>query len=128
MTDPRLSPFARLLAIEVAEDGPPLVLRMPYRPMLIGAPERLHGGAVAGLMELAASTALARALEESEAKFKPISVTADYLRAGAPADCFAEARIIRLGRRVAHIECHAWQSDRDRPIAAARMNLLIERR
>ena len=127
MIDPRLSPFARMLAIEIAEDGPPLVLRMPYRPFMIGAPERLHGGVVAGLMELASSTALARALEGSDARFKPISVTVDYLRAGAPADCLAEARIIRLGRRIANIECHAWQDDRSRPIAAARMNLLIDR-
>ena len=58
---------------------------------------------------------------------KPITVTVDYMRGGTPRDTFAEARIERLGNRLANIEAFAWQSDRDKPIAAARINFLLDR-
>ena len=40
---------------------------------------------------------------------------------------FACAVVTRLGKRVANVEAHAWQQDRDKPIASARMNLLLKR-
>jgi acyl-coenzyme A thioesterase PaaI-like protein len=49
------------------------------------------------------------------------------MRGGTDHDTFAAAVITRLGNRVANVEAHAWQQDRDRPIAAARMNLMVRR-
>ncbi len=118
-----LPPYARLLGLERAGD----VWRMPFGPHLIGAPGRLHGGAVAGLMEIAANMTAREALADAAARVKPINVTVDYLRQGAPADSFAEAAILRMGRRVANVRVEAWQEDPARPIAAARLNLLIVR-
>ena len=57
----------------------------------------------------------------------PITVTVDYMRGGTPRDTFAEARIERLGKRMANVESYAWQGDRDRPIASARINFLLDR-
>ena len=58
---------------------------------------------------------------------KPINVSVDFMRGGVDHDTFAAAVITRLGNRVANVEAHAWQQDRARPIAAARMNLLLRR-
>jgi acyl-coenzyme A thioesterase PaaI-like protein len=58
---------------------------------------------------------------------KPITVTVDYMRGGTPQDTFAEARVERLGKRIANVEATAWQTDRDKPIAAARINFLLDR-
>jgi acyl-coenzyme A thioesterase PaaI-like protein len=49
------------------------------------------------------------------------------MRGGTDHDTFAAATVSRLGNRVANVEARAWQQDREKPIAAARMNLLIRR-
>jgi acyl-coenzyme A thioesterase PaaI-like protein len=49
------------------------------------------------------------------------------MRGGGVHDTWAAATITRLGSRVANVEAHAWQQDRSKPIAAARMNLLLRR-
>ena len=78
-------------------------------------------------MEIAANLAVREALGDEPAQLKPVNVTVDYLREGAPEDTHAEAIIQRIGRRVANVRVEAWQSDRSRLIAAARMNILIVR-
>ena len=99
---------------------------MPFHDDVVGRPGFLHGGAIAGLLEFAAFTALSRAIGEDVVK-KPITVTVDYMRGGTPGDTYAEARIERLGKRMANVESFAWQGDRDRPIASARINFLLDR-
>jgi uncharacterized protein (TIGR00369 family) len=116
-----LPPYAALLGLYRQGE----VLVMPYGVHLIGSPGRLHGGAVAGLMEIAANLAVRDALAGKAAQVKPVNVTVDYLREGAAEDCFAAAFVMRLGRRVANVRVEAWQGDRARLIAAARLNLLI---
>ena len=118
-----LPPYAAMLGLHV--DGH--VLKMPFSVHLIGSPGRLHGGSLAGLMEIAANFAVRNALDGAPAAIKPVNVTVDYLREGAMEDSFAEAFIMRIGRRVANVRVEAWQGDRARLIAAARMNLLIVR-
>lgn len=118
-----LPPYAAMLGIKV--DGN--VLRMPFGTHLIGSPGRLHGGSVAGLMEMAGNFTVLTALKGARAAIKPVNVTVDYLREGAMEDSFAEAVVMRMGRRVANVRVEAWQGDRGRLIAAARMNLLIVR-
>jgi uncharacterized protein (TIGR00369 family) len=114
------------LRTERAEDGA-LLWVMPFREQVVGRPGYLHGGAIAGLLEFAALGALYDALGEEPATVKPINVTVDFMRGGVDHDTFAGAVITRLGGRVANVEAHCWQNDRSKPIAAARMNLLIKR-
>lgn len=119
---PDLPPYARMLGLSVA-DG---IVSMPYAPHLIGAPQRLHGGTVAGLLEIAANLEVRRALRGSGARLKPINVTVSYLRGGGPVESHAQAFIVRLGRRVANVRVEAWQADRQRLIAEAQLNILID--
>ncbi len=127
MTD--LPPYARLLDLRLVEDGDGAQVVMPFSDDVLGRPGFLHGGAIAGLLEFAAFTALRSALEDMQATIKPITITVDYLRGGAEAlgDTYAAAVIERLGKRIANVEVLAWQRDRAKPIAAARINFLINR-
>ena len=125
----KLPPYAALLGLTVAgeEAGAPL-LRMPFGDGVTGRPGFLHGGAIGGLLEMAAFSALyARFADDERPRIKPITVTVDYMRGGREADTFALGTITRLGSRVANLEAFAWQEDRSRPIAAARMNVLLAR-
>ena len=121
-----LPPYAQLLRLRTEEQGDALRFVMPFHEDVVGRPGFLHGGAIAGLLEFAAFTALSRAIGDEVVK-KPITVTVDYMRGGTPGDTFAEARIERLGKRMANVESYAWQGDRDRPIASARINFLLDR-
>lgn len=122
------SPFARFLNMRFEDLGDRIRAILPESGLTIGAPTRLHGGAVASLLEAAAFAALHHALNETpKPRLKPISMTVDYLREGALVDAFAEAEIVRLGRRVANLRVTAWQDDRSRPIATAQLNVLIDR-
>lgn len=125
----KLPPYAQLLGLSVAgkEDGAPLLL-MPWSTGVMGRPGFLHGGAIGGLLEMAALTALhARFDADARLQIKPINVTVDYRRGGREADTFALGVIARLGTRVANLEASAWQEDRAKPIAVARMNVLLVR-
>jgi uncharacterized protein (TIGR00369 family) len=124
-----LPPYAELLGatLEVGDDGAPLIV-MPFGEDVVGRPGFLQGGAISGLLEVAAIAALRHALaEEGGARVKPINVTVDFMRGGRDHVTRAAGTITRLGTRVANVEAVAWQDDRARPIAAARMNYLIER-
>jgi uncharacterized protein (TIGR00369 family) len=124
-----LLPYADFLGIQVAgsRNGAPLLV-MPFSEGLIGGPERLHGGAIAGLLEIAAIAAIDATLDDAEqarAIFKPITVTVDFMRPGLLADTYACGEVVRVGGRVANVAVTAWQDDAERVIAAARMNLAI---
>lgn len=125
----KLPPYAELLGLSVVaeEAGIPL-LHMPFAAGVMGRPGFLHGGAIGGLLEMAALAALHAAFEDADRpRIKPVTVTVDYMRGGREAETFAIGTIARLGNRVANLEARAWQEDRTKPIATARMNVLLRR-
>lgn len=125
----KLPPYAELLGLSVSgsEDGLP-ILAMPWSAGVMGRPGFLHGGAIGGLLEMAAISALHAQFDDAERpRIKPINVTVDYMRGGREAETFAIGRITRLGTRVANLEASAWQENRAKPIALARMNVLLVR-
>lgn len=125
----KLPPYAELLGMTLEPgEGAPVVL-MPFAAGVIGRPGFLHGGALAGLLEMAAIVALDHMLEgegRGGCPIKPIAVTVDFMRGGREKTTRAQGRVIRLGRRVANVEALAWQDDRGAIAAAARMNFLLE--
>lgn len=129
MTGLALPPYAEWLGVSAEEtpDGPRFRLR--FSNEVLGRPGFVHGGALGGLMEIAAVGTLRHALaaERPAPVAKPVSVSFDFMRGARERETVAEARIVRLGSRVATVEVHAWQDDRDRPVAAARMTLLLVR-
>ena len=129
-----LPPYAELLGITLApREGEAPMLDMPFRDDVLGRPGFLHGGAISGLLEVAAIVSLRHALAEEDvdrqppARIKPVNVTVDFMRGGRDKPTHAEGIVTRLGNRVANVEAIAWQDDRTKPIAHARMNYLIAR-
>lgn len=123
-----LPPYAELLGIEVETGTGAPVLVMPFGADVVGRPGFVHGGALAGLLEMAAIVALKHALEaeaRDATRIKPINVTVDFMRGGREKPTRAQGKVTRLGTRIANVEALAWQDDRERPVAAARMNFLL---
>ena len=125
-----LPPYAQLLglAAEPQPDGPPRLV-MPFGEAVLGRPGFLHGGAIAGLLEMAAVVALRHALAADgvTARIKPINLTTDFMRGGRDRPTWALGVVVRLGQRLANVDASAWQEGPDTPIATARMHWLISR-
>lgn len=122
-----LPPYAVLLGLRVEQAHGRALFVMPFGDAVVGRPGFLHGGAIAGLLEFAAYGALRDALDEPAVRMKPVGVTVDFLRGGTARDTWAHGTIRKLGRRIASVEAAAWQEDEARPIAIARMNVLLAR-
>lgn len=128
--DNLLPPYATLLGVVVTDavtsDGLP-ILSMAYSDVHAGRPGMLHGGAIAGLMDMAAHAALTVSMIRSgqAPRFKPIGITIDYVRGGRQQPTLARARITRVGKRVATVVAEAWQDDPAQPIAAARLHMML---
>ncbi|MCA1661161.1 MAG: PaaI family thioesterase, partial [Novosphingobium sp.] len=98
------------IAVERLDCGAP-VLAMGFDGKVEGRPGYLHGGAIGGLLEMAAFTALRAELSSraEETTIKPVNVTVEYLRGGTRQQTFARGRVIRAGRRIANVSAEAWQ-------------------
>lgn len=122
----RLPPYADRLEAVLESDGVRFRVAMAAGPSVMGRPGFLHGGAISGLLELAAFVALFEAVgEPGAARVKPINVTVDFRRGGKLVTTIAQGEVVRLGNKIANVEVAAWQGDREKPIAVARMNFLI---
>jgi acyl-coenzyme A thioesterase PaaI-like protein len=85
----------------------------------------IHGGVIAGFMELSAALYL-MIFSESAAIPKIIDFSIDYLRAGHFRDTYAQCQLWRQGRRVTNVAITAWQGNPSEPIATARAHFKIE--
>jgi uncharacterized protein (TIGR00369 family) len=105
------------------------ILTIAWRTEVEGRRGFVHGGVIGGLLEMACYEALSLEFREAEQKprFKPINISIDYLRGGLATDTHAVAHIVRVGKRVANATAICWQEDRLKPIATARMHILLDR-
>ena len=127
MADPQV-PYAEVIgARRNLATGEP-ILTVGWRVENEGRPGFLHGGVIAGLLELACYEALRNEFKGGLGpRIKPINVAVDYLRGAGMADTHAVAHIVRIGKSVANASAICWQDDRSKPIATARMHLLLDR-
>lgn len=123
----QLIPYAGLIGIECSRDGDDLLFRLPARAENIGNPllPAIHGGVIAGFMELSAALYLL-IFSESATIPKIIDFSIDYLRAGLYRDTYARCQLWRQGRRVTNVAITAWQADAHEPIATARAHFKIK--
>jgi uncharacterized protein (TIGR00369 family) len=122
-----LIPYARLIGIECSRQDDELLFRLPANKDNIGNPllPAIHGGVIAGFMELAAAMHLLVTTGSGSVP-KIIAFSVDYLRAGYFRDTYAQCQVWRQGRRVANVAVTAWQSTSAEPIATARAHFKIE--
>jgi uncharacterized protein (TIGR00369 family) len=122
------SPYAQLIGARRAGDGDEPILTMAWRSEIQGRRGFVHGGVIGGLLELACYEALHLEFGDGPLpRVKPINVAIDYLRGAGMTDTHAVAQIVRIGKRVANASAICWQEDRSRPVATARMHLLLDR-
>lgn len=90
--------------------GDDLLFRLPANQDNIGNPllPAIHGGVIAGFMELSAALYLL-IFSESASIPKIIDFSIDYLRAGHFRDTYAQCQLWRQGRRVTNVAITAWQ-------------------
>lgn len=119
-------PYAQLIGVECSGQGDELLFRLPANKDNIGNPllPAIHGGVIAGFMELSAAVYL---LITTGAPGVPkiIDFSLDYLRAGQFRDTYAKCQVWRQGRRVANVAITAWQDAEAEPIATARAHFKI---
>ncbi|MGF6593676.1 PaaI family thioesterase [Pseudomonas sp. 2835] len=123
----QLIPYSGLIGIQCSRQGDDLLFCLPASQDNIGNPllPAIHGGVIAGFMELSAALYLL-IFSESAAIPKIIDFSIDYLRAGYYRDTYARCQLWRQGRRVTNVAITAWQGDPDEPIATARAHFKIE--
>ena len=116
-------PYSAFLGVQAAPQDSDADTVMRFSQRLVGNPllPALHGGSIAGFMELTAMAVLvARA-----APAKPIDVSIAYLRSGKPVDVLARAEVRKIGRRIAYVHVLAWQEDAASPIAEMTAHFLL---
>jgi uncharacterized protein (TIGR00369 family) len=122
-----LPPYAEALGIGVdaGEEAP--VLCFDYSERVSGRPGFLHGGAMSGLMEMAAIAALQAELDRrgEQVRLKPVNVAVEFMRGGTEQRTYASGTVTRAGRRVALVNATCWQDDPAKPIALAQMKVLL---
>ena len=118
-------PYAQFLGMVYDENA--ASFQLPIQTKHIGNPglPAIHGGVLAGFMENAAL--LQCVVDHPQNRVpKPINIQIDYLRSAAAKDCTADVEMIRLGRRVATLQVRCWQIRSNKPVATARVHLLLE--
>ncbi len=124
-----LPPYANALGIEIERDaaGGAPVLAVDFSGRIEGRPGYLHGGALSGLMEMAAIAALQADLagRGDAVRLKPVNVSVEFMRGGTAQRTYARGRVTRAGRRLAVVSAEAWQDDPAAPIATALMNIIL---
>lgn len=120
-------PFAKTLGIRCEIHGDEMTAILPFHERLIGnaAIQALHGGGIGAFLEL---TAMAQLYLDSDLERppKPIDLTIDFLRSGRPDTLYARADVRKLGSRMASVHAEAWQSERNKPVAALRAQFLVD--
>ena len=121
-------PYSKMLGVEPIFIGEEFTLKMPYIQTNIGNPTlpALHGGAISGLMEIAAITQLF-ITTNGKSLSKPIGINVDYLRKGLPKDTYARAVVFKQGTRVANVRVRSWQEDYNKPIAVMHGHYLTDK-
>jgi uncharacterized protein (TIGR00369 family) len=122
------SPQGRALGLSVAATEPELVLRIPYRPELVGDPDTgvFAGGIVTTLLDFACGWATIMALNEPTS-IATLDLRIDYMRPARPGrDLLASAHCYKMTHSVAFLRGLAYDEDPSDPVAAAQAAFMLD--
>ena len=125
-----LPPYAQAMGIVCAGfEGDVPLLACDFADRVMGRPGFFQGGAISGLLEMAALSAVHEVLakEGRDVRLKPVNVSVQFMRGATEQRLFALGEVERAGRRMVNVTALAWQEDRKRPVASAWMNVLLGR-
>jgi uncharacterized protein (TIGR00369 family) len=100
------SPYGKHLGIVTeAVEADRVRLRLPYRDAMTTIGDMVHGGAIASLVDVAATAACwASPTVDPSARGTTIGLTLNYLNAGRGTDLVATAEVIQRGRSISVCE------------------------
>jgi len=126
MSEIVLPPYAQNLGIHVLRmEGAAPLLACDPDDRAYGRAGFWHGGALSGLLEMAALAAVRSVLGIEGSRMKPVNITVQFMRGASLQPTFALGRVERAGRRMVNVSAEAWQEDRNRLVASARMNVML---
>ncbi|MDD2743152.1 MAG: PaaI family thioesterase [Rhodocyclaceae bacterium] len=102
--------FDRWMNLQVeALDDKTLTMRLPFRAEIVGTPkvDRLHGGVVASLIDVAGCYLLIALLNK---RVSTVNLVVDFLRP-AHGELIAVARMVKMGRSVCNLTVEVTGSD-----------------
>lgn len=121
-------PHNRALDLRFEDFGDGIaLLRLPYRPDLVGNPETgvLHGGTLTTLLDAASGASVFMKL------WKPIPIATldlriDYLKPATPGrDVLGKAHCYKLTKNVAFVRAVAYHEDENDPIATSAGTFMV---
>ena len=129
-----LLPYASFLGMQANRVQEDWLFLLPPKHHNVGNPvlPALHGGAIAGFMEMSAVVYLMMNMDVEEiAGHEPrvpkiVDFSIDYIRACRLEDTFARCEILRRGRRLTNIAVRIWQQDPAITCATARVHYLVD--
>jgi uncharacterized protein (TIGR00369 family) len=100
------SPFASKLGVEALEVAVDRVrMRLPWKPDHVTIADMVHGGAIASLVDIAATGAAWATPDQAPgSRGTTIGFSISYLSAARACDLLAEARVVQRGRSIVVIE------------------------
>ncbi len=107
------SPYGRLLGM-VGEtvEADRVRVRLPYREAVTTIGDTVHGGAIASLVDVAATAACwASPSVDAGARGTTIGFAINYLNAGRGQDLVATAEVIQRGRAISVCDVHVRGAD-----------------
>ena len=114
------SPLATLLGIETVEVAPDLVrVRLPFRSEVTTVGDLVHGGAIAALIDVAATAAFWTGADlKRNPRGTTIGFTVNFLAPARSSELIADARVVQRGRSISVGEVDVTGVD-GRPVARA---------
>ncbi|HBK71829.1 MAG TPA: phenylacetic acid degradation protein [Flavobacteriaceae bacterium] len=123
-------PFNKLLGLKVIElkDGFTKIL-IPFKEEFIGdfIQKRWHGGIQASIADSAGGIAALTSISSFEEKVNTIDMRIDYLHGSEPKDIYAEAEIIKDGKRIIKVDVKLYH-EKTKIIALARCAFSVLRK
>ena len=109
------------LIIEELEDGYTKI-KVPFKEEFIGdfIQKRWHGGILAGIADTAGGLVGAITLNSPVEKINTINMRIDYLHGVKPVDIYAEAFLIKSGKRVVNVDVKIFEEGGKEAVAIAR--------
>ena len=100
------SPYGRMLGLVLESCEPDrVVVRLPYRSDVTTLGNTVHGGAIAGLVDAAATAAFwAKSGLSASSRGTTIGFSLSFLSAGRGVDLLADARVRRRGKEICNGE------------------------
>ena len=107
------SPYGALLGMEVERiEGDLVHIRLPYRPEVVTIGDTVHGGAIASLVDVAATAAVWSGADlTTNSRGTTVAFTVSFLAPARGQDLVAIGRVVQRGRTISTCDVEVFGAD-----------------